>query len=103
MINSYPEVRAFGRKIPDDIVRKATAVFFISIILNFTAITLLCITEDFELKDIMFETVSAFGTVGLSYWNNTVSVKIRKNNNYFTYVCWKTWSCNFSNSNKQTI
>jgi trk system potassium uptake protein TrkH len=66
MINSYPEVRAFGRKIPDDIVRKATAVFFISIILNFTAITLLCITEDFELKDIMFETVSAFGTVGLS-------------------------------------
>ncbi|MCK9226011.1 MAG: TrkH family potassium uptake protein [Candidatus Muirbacterium halophilum] len=66
MVNSYPEVRAFGRKIPDDIVRKATAVFFISIILNFTAITLLCITEDFELKDIMFETVSAFGTVGLS-------------------------------------
>jgi trk system potassium uptake protein TrkH len=66
MIRNSQEVYAFGRKIPKEIVNKATGIFFVSIFLNFVAIILLSITEPFELTEIIFETVSAFGTVGLS-------------------------------------
>ncbi len=66
MVKSSDEVFSFGRKIPSDIVRKATAVFFISVCIICLAIIILSWTESFSLKDIIFETVSAFATVGLS-------------------------------------
>ncbi|PLX18964.1 MAG: hypothetical protein C0601_03180 [Candidatus Muiribacterium halophilum] len=67
MATNSKEVYAFGRKVPEEIVNKASAVFFISILINFVAICILSFTESaFSLKEIMFEVVSAFGTVGLS-------------------------------------
>jgi trk system potassium uptake protein TrkH len=66
MVKNEEDVNIFGRKIPSLIVRKATAVFFIAIFLNFTAILILSITEKLPLIKIIFEVVSAFGTVGLS-------------------------------------
>ncbi|MFA5104218.1 MAG: TrkH family potassium uptake protein [Candidatus Margulisiibacteriota bacterium] len=56
----------FERKIPAETVRKAFAVFFLSISLVAGAIFLLNAIEPFSLMEIAFETFSAFGTVGLS-------------------------------------
>lgn len=54
------------RKIPAETVRKAFAVFFLSIMLVAGGIFLLNGTERFSLMEIAFEVFSAFGTVGLS-------------------------------------
>jgi potassium uptake TrkH family protein len=55
------------------IIRRAYVVFVTSVVLIFGATLLLCITENmaeeaknFDVFDLFFETVSAFGTVGLS-------------------------------------
>jgi trk system potassium uptake protein TrkH len=48
------------------IIRRAFIVFILSIILLFVSLLLLTITESFSFFDLFFETVSAFGTVGLS-------------------------------------
>ncbi len=48
------------------IIRRAFIVFVLSILLLFISLLLLTITESFSFFDLFFETVSAFGTVGLS-------------------------------------
>jgi potassium uptake TrkH family protein len=52
--------------IPARTVRRAFIVFFVSILLIFFTLLILSITEDHNFIDILFEIVSAFGTVGLS-------------------------------------
>lgn len=60
------EAEICRRTIPLDVVLKAVSVFCISLVLVlFFAGVLLC-TERQPLMDVLFETVSAFGTVGLS-------------------------------------
>lgn len=62
----YENVEILGRKLYWDSVRKAWAVFFLSISLIFLSWFILLLTEDFPSLNILFEVVSAFGTVGLS-------------------------------------
>jgi len=52
--------------IPSRTVRRAFIVFFVSILLIFFTLLILSITEDHDFIDILFEIVSAFGTVGLT-------------------------------------
>lgn len=52
--------------IPMITVRKVYIVFIVSIILIFTALFMLSLTENSSFFDIFFEIISAFGTVGLS-------------------------------------
>ncbi len=60
------KVEALGRTIPDTIVRRA-AVIVIVMFGAISAVTLLiCVTEQVSLREALFETVSACGTVGLS-------------------------------------
>lgn len=65
-VRGRPEPVVFGRRLPVDLVAKA---FFISLI-GFLALNLvagaLLVTERRELLPTLFETASAFGTVGLS-------------------------------------
>ena len=57
----------FGnRTIPKEIIVKAFIKTFFSIAIISAGIIMLTITEDKDLLDIMFESFSAFGTVGLS-------------------------------------
>ncbi|MGD1842487.1 MAG: TrkH family potassium uptake protein [Thermonemataceae bacterium] len=58
----------FGnRSIPNEIIAKANAVFIIAILYNFTSFLLLSIFEkDIPIIQLVFEQVSALGTVGLS-------------------------------------
>jgi trk system potassium uptake protein len=60
------QVTAFGREMPISLVFRALTVALLSIALVFTSATALSFFEDFSFLEILFETVSAYGTVGLT-------------------------------------
>lgn len=66
VIGSKEDVEIYNRRIPKDTIFKAVTIIVVSILLVFTSSMLLTITENQGFLDILFETVSAFGTVGLS-------------------------------------
>ena len=57
---------AFGREFPEQQIHRALAIVTLAIGLVAISVLLLTITEPFRFIDLLFETVSAFGTVGLS-------------------------------------
>ena len=59
-------VNAFRRRIDDDTVRQASAIALIYVLAAAFATMLICAIEPFGLKEVLFEVVSAVGTVGLS-------------------------------------
>ncbi len=61
------DVEAFGRRIPEEVVSRAMAVMFLSVAWIVTATTLLAFFEPHvPLSSLVFETVSAVSTVGLT-------------------------------------
>jgi trk system potassium uptake protein TrkH len=60
------EVVILGRRIPVEQVNRALAVALVSVGLVVTVTLLLCLTEQADFLTVLFEAVSAFGTVGLS-------------------------------------
>lgn len=66
VINGKKDVCAFGRKISETAVRKAAAVFFFLFATVFVSTVFLSFLCNADFLDIVFETVSAAATVGLS-------------------------------------
>ena len=66
ILSGREEVDAFGRRVSNQVVQKAIAIFFISLGLVLTSTTLLTIFEGAGFLPALFEATSAFGTVGLS-------------------------------------
>ncbi|MBC7961273.1 MAG: Trk family potassium uptake protein [Vallitaleaceae bacterium] len=69
VIKAKDDVEAFGKRIAWDLVRKALTVAVISMTLIIAVTMVLTLTEvdeKFSFLDMLFETVSAFGTVGLT-------------------------------------
>lgn len=61
------ECNSFKRKIPNDVVSKAFILTFLAALLVCFSTFLLCVLEPkYQFMQILFEVVSAFGTVGLS-------------------------------------
>ncbi|TVR75820.1 MAG: Trk family potassium uptake protein [Sphaerobacteraceae bacterium] len=60
------QVVAFGREMPISLVFRALTVALVSIALLFTSAIALTFFEPFSFLQILFETTSAYGTVGLS-------------------------------------
>ncbi len=60
------QVEVGGREIPAPQIQRALAIAFLGIGFVFIVAFFLVVTEGFPFDDILFETVSAFGTVGLS-------------------------------------
>lgn len=60
------EVEVFERRLPFYIVTRALAIVVVGLVLLITVIMILSLTESQEFIKILFEAVSAFGTVGLS-------------------------------------
>ncbi|TCX48919.1 TrkH family potassium uptake protein [Dehalobacter sp. 14DCB1] len=60
------QVTVRGRSIPGEVIRKAVAIVALSVMWVVLVTGLLTITEDADLTTLLFESVSAFGTVGLS-------------------------------------
>ena len=65
-IRGDEEALLFHRTIPVEILRRAFSIVVISLSLVFLVTLTLMITEQRPLLDMLFETMSAFGTVGLS-------------------------------------
>lgn len=65
-IRGSEDVIAFGRRIPHAQVYRALSVALLAIAIVFSVALILAITESSNFTDTFFETVSAFGTVGLS-------------------------------------
>jgi len=66
MIRGRDDVEFHGRRLPQEIIIKSLAIMLLSLSLVYTFIIVLMLTETASFKDIVFEVVSAFGTVGLS-------------------------------------
>ncbi|MDK2879024.1 MAG: trk/ktr system potassium uptake protein [Thermoanaerobacteraceae bacterium] len=66
VITSKEDVEIYQKRIPADNIFKAVAIAVISLMLVFTSSLFLTITEHADFLKILFETTSAFGTVGLS-------------------------------------
>ena len=60
------DANAFGRRFSHEIERQALTVIVLAGILIFAATTYLSIITPLEFEDLLFETISAFSTVGLS-------------------------------------
>lgn len=60
------EVTVFARRIPKRLIIRSFAIITIAMSFAFTSIFILSISENAPFIDIMFETISAFATVGLS-------------------------------------
>lgn len=66
IIRGKKDVQLLKRRIPQDIIFRALAVILISIAILLMVTLLLTITEKHSFLALFFETVSAFGTVGLT-------------------------------------
>ncbi len=66
VLASKENVEVYQRRIPTDNIFKAVGIAVISMLLVFTSSFILTITEQADFLSILFETTSAFGTVGLS-------------------------------------
>lgn len=66
MVRGRDEVEIFERGIPRTIIYKAFALVFIAALLVAFVTMMLCLTEEAPFLNILFEVVSAFGTVGLT-------------------------------------
>lgn len=60
------DANAFGRRFSHEIERQALTVIVLAGLLIFAATTYLSIITPLEFEDLLFETISAFSTVGLS-------------------------------------
>lgn len=61
-----PDVTLFKRRLETDTLKKASAITVLYLSTAFVAIMLISTAQDFTLEEIMFEVISALGTVGLS-------------------------------------
>ncbi|WP_336769775.1 TrkH family potassium uptake protein [Bacillus bombysepticus] len=67
IIRNREEIHIFKRRVPQNLVKRALAIVTTAVMFIFTIVFLLTITEkSAELSQILFETVSAFSTAGLS-------------------------------------
>lgn len=65
-IHDETQIVLFNKAVPKESISKAIAVFTISMILILSGVLVLLFSEKFLFVEILFETISAFGTVGLS-------------------------------------
>ena len=66
LIRGRSDAECFGRRIPQGIIYKAFSIMFISFMLVMVVTMALTIHEHAEFMNILFEVMSAFGTVGLT-------------------------------------
>ena len=62
----YGNVTVFKRKLDDNTILQASSILTVYISCVFTAVLIICALEPYSLTQILFETVSAIGTVGLT-------------------------------------
>lgn len=66
VIRGDADVNVFKRRIGDDIINRSLAIVTVGVVWIIIVATVLTVTEDGAFLDLLFETTSAFATVGLS-------------------------------------
>ncbi len=66
VLRGQEEISVFKRTLPVDFIKRSFVVLLLSFGTVLLTTTLLCLTEPFDFISILFESISAFGTVGLS-------------------------------------
>ncbi len=59
-------VNAFGRRLEDDVLKQASAIFMINLTLALAVSLFIMATQKYPVMDVLFETFSAIGTVGMT-------------------------------------
>ena len=65
-IRGQQHATVFGRRLEDDSLKKATYVLFTNLLLALFGTLIICGIQDLGLVDVLFETFSAIGTVGVT-------------------------------------
>ena len=65
-VRGHDEVRLFGRRIPEDIVKRAVAIIAIGFTLVLMVTIIISLSDGLPLMSVLFEATSAFATAGLS-------------------------------------
>ncbi len=66
LLSGRKDVEVFKRRIPQEIVYKSIAITFVSMMCLSLGLGLLFAAEDYHFVHLLFESISAFGTVGLT-------------------------------------
>ena len=66
VIRRQGSARCFGRRLPDQVLRNACAIFLLYLVLFLAGGMLICCMDEIPLMQALFEAASAIGTVGLS-------------------------------------
>lgn len=67
MITSRHDINLFGRRLTDDVVKKANAVVIINMSLAMiAAVTIMALQPQLNFEDVLFEVFSAIGTAGMT-------------------------------------
>ena len=59
-------VNALGRRLEDDVLKRASAIFMINLTLALGAALFIMATQQFPVMDVLFESFSAIGTAGMT-------------------------------------
>lgn len=66
MLTGANGVNVFKRRLSDDSIKRASCICTVNLCLTLTVATLILIMQDFSTADVLLETFSAMGTVGMS-------------------------------------
>ena len=66
MIRNHEDINLFGRRLPDDVVKKANAVVVTNFMLAALAAVIIMAMQPFDMADVLLEVFSAINTVGMS-------------------------------------
>ena len=88
----------FGRSLEEDALRKASAVFFTNLMLALGVTIIISSIQSFPMLDLMFETFSAIGTVGMSTVLTRELHDISRVLIIFLMYCGRVGSLSFANA-----
>ena len=66
MIRNHEDINLFGRRLTDDVVKKANAVVVTNFVLAALAAIIIMAMQPFDMADVLLEVFSAINTVGMS-------------------------------------
>lgn len=89
-------VNAFGRRLEDDALPRAAAIFTINLTLAVTATLIIMAIQQIPLSDVLFETFSAIGTVGMTTGITREMVPLSRFILVFLMYCGRVGSLSFA-------
>lgn len=95
-LRSKRRPQLFGRALEENSVKKASSVMFFNFILAFSALVAICALQDFNIRDVIFETFSAMGTVGMSTGITRELTTVSKCIIMFLMYCGRVGSTSFA-------